>query len=395
MSCHNCAKSFSLFTKEKSCKNCGFAFCSSCLKRKMIIPKSGIEGNVCCDCEISIIKLQANRPPPDALQRRLDFLENPPAPNPITVYKASAQNKKMSNLKRGLSVEDKAIADRLEKLQRERKASMNIPTEAEMEERLRRLKDVSQVTKEIKGADHKNLLKNDNRSDEQKTKELFEQANAEVELESKNPKPEDEISQRLAKLRGQEINKTEKMDICPETFLGNTSEERGGKKPDELDDLSKLLDEVAMEAENDASVALKEFESDKDLQEKFKRIMQQKSQKDKEPEKSDSDEDEEDAKNVVIGILSEQKIDEQFMDEDIQLPEVPTFIPTQQKISRQLQRSMEEKEFPWCSICNEDAMIRCVEGCDGDLYCSRCFKECHDEVDLRDHKTVSYKPPKN
>ena len=362
----------------------------------MIIPKSGIEGNVCCDCEKSIINLQANRPPPDALQRRLDFLENPPAQNPITVYKASAQNKKMSNLKRGLSVEDKAIADRLEKLQRERKASMNIPTEAEMEERLLKLKDASHVTKETKGTDHKNLLKNDNRSDEQKTKDLFEQANAEVELENKTPRPEDDIRDRLSRLRGQEINKAEQMDVCPETFLGNTSEERGGKKPDELDDLSKLLDEVAMEAENDASLALKEFESDKDLQEKFKKIMQQKSQKDKEQEKSDSAEDEEDAKNVIIGILSEQKIEEQLMEEDIQLPDVPTFIPAQQQISRQLQRNMEdEKELPWCVICNEDAMIRCVEGCDGDLYCSKCFKECHDEVDLRDHKTVAYKPPKN
>ena len=133
----------------------------------------------------------------------------------------------------------------------------------------------------------------------------MEQANAEVQLEYPNclgtvriPKPEDDIRDRLAKLRGQEIpNNTEPMDICPETFLASTSSAAKGKKPDELADLSKLLDEVAMEAENDASVAIAEFESDKDLQDKFRKIMQQKSQRDKDPDKIDSEEDEDETMN--------------------------------------------------------------------------------------------------
>lgn len=35
----------------------------------------------------------------------------------------------------------------------------------------------------------------------------------------------------------------------------------------------------------------------------------------------------------------------------------------------------EQKELPWCVICNEDATQRCVD-CDGDLYCDACFIEC-------------------
>ncbi|PRD23834.1 UNVERIFIED_CONTAM: Abscission/NoCut checkpoint regulator [Trichonephila clavipes] len=52
-----------------------------------------------------------------------------------------------------------------------------------------------------------------------------------------------------------------------------------------------------------------------------------------------------------------------------------------------------EEEFPWCVICTDDAKIRCF-GCDGDLYCMRCFKECHDSLDIKDHKTCPFLPPK-
>lgn len=50
-----------------------------------------------------------------------------------------------------------------------------------------------------------------------------------------------------------------------------------------------------------------------------------------------------------------------------------------------------EEELPWCTICNEDAVIRCLS-CDGDLFCRGCFKEYHeDDEDYRSHKTKPYK----
>ena len=51
------------------------------------------------------------------------------------------------------------------------------------------------------------------------------------------------------------------------------------------------------------------------------------------------------------------------------------------------------EEFPWCCICNEDANLRCYD-CDGDLYCTRCFSEGHQQFGLSDHQYVPYKPPK-
>ena len=391
MSCSNCKKSFSIFSKEKSCKNCHLSFCSGCIKRKMIIPKSGNEGNVCAKCEQLILSQQSFRPPPDALQRRLDLLENPPPANPITVYTTSEKSRKINQLKRGLSVEDQAIANRLEKLKNERKASMNIPSEAEMQQRLMKLKNNSNPSSN-ENVNENILMKKDNRSDHQKSRDLLEQANAEVELENKFPKPEDEIQERLAKLRGQEIkNCSEPMDVSPVAFLGDHGTINQSKSdPENMNDLCKLLDEVAMDAENDASIAMKEFENDKDLQKKFQSIMQQKSQ-DKRENKSDS-ETEEEIEHVVKSILSEQKIDDQFEDEELILPDVPDYIPTKDFINRNVQRSLEKdnEELPWCTICNEDAVFKCVKGCEGDLYCARCFNECHDDIDVKEHKKVSY-----
>lgn len=51
----------------------------------------------------------------------------------------------------------------------------------------------------------------------------------------------------------------------------------------------------------------------------------------------------------------------------------------------------QEDELPWCTICNEDARLRCL-GCDGDLYCLSCFKQGHDSIDMEDHQTETYKP---
>lgn len=50
MSCYNCAKDFSLFNREKACKNCGFGFCGKCLPHRAAVLPTGAEEAVCRAC---------------------------------------------------------------------------------------------------------------------------------------------------------------------------------------------------------------------------------------------------------------------------------------------------------------------------------------------------------
>ncbi len=63
------------------------------------------------------------------------------------------------------------------------------------------------------------------------------------------------------------------------------------------------------------------------------------------------------------------------------------------QLTRELKEEEEQEELPWCVICNDDAAFRCND-CSDDLFCQRCFVECHMEFDLK-HKRQAYrKSPK-
>ena len=53
----------------------------------------------------------------------------------------------------------------------------------------------------------------------------------------------------------------------------------------------------------------------------------------------------------------------------------------------------DNEDLPWCCICNEDATIQCFD-CDGDLYCTQCFSEGHEQFGLFDHKYGPFEPPR-
>lgn len=78
------------------------------------------------------------------------------------------------------------------------------------------------------------------------------------------------------------------------------------------------------------------------------------------------------------------------------LPSVPLTKPSSKVVkpkSKGRQFTDEEIES-WCIICNDNAKVRCI-GCDGDLYCSNCWREGHVGSDVgfeeQSHQWVTYK----
>jgi len=80
------------------------------------------------------------------------------------------------------------------------------------------------------------------------------------------------------------------------------------------------------------------------------------------------------------------------------LPSAPTAAPRRKSTTRSINPKLpqySEKEIEtWCVICNDDATVSCL-GCEGDLYCVKCWKEGHmgkeAGFDERSHRWVKYK----
>lgn len=80
----------------------------------------------------------------------------------------------------------------------------------------------------------------------------------------------------------------------------------------------------------------------------------------------------------------------QYLDEAT-LPD-SDLTPEEKEFVNSIPKKQENEELPWCTICNEDAAIRCI-GCDNDLFCKACFKEIHaNDEEYREHRTKQYIP---
>ena len=82
----------------------------------------------------------------------------------------------------------------------------------------------------------------------------------------------------------------------------------------------------------------------------------------------------------------------------LQLPSVPTSKPTRKsKTISNLPKYTNEDIESWCCICNDDATVHCM-GCDGDLYCAKCWREGHTGPDVgyeeRRHRWTKYVKPR-
>jgi len=303
--------------------------------------------------------------PPEALQKRL---AKEPLPASLT----------QQPVRRGvLGPEDQKIADRLSALHRERQEMTNLPSESEVRDRLDKLKGARS-----RQEDTAHYKPPDTRTSGQKADELFTALSAEVELEAKVPilTPDEEIAARLAKLRGEATPGREHVEkpvaIDPAAFLAtNTVSDIDNMS---MDEVAKLMETVDKDVQLEARAALSELQKDKAIQEQLERLRVKKpSRKESTPEGCSGSEspNSESEDRVLAQIMAEVRLEERLS------PLAPELSPLE---------GAEPCELPWCIICNADAVLRC-EGCEGDLYCSRCYREGHRGEDLTEHTTVQFK----
>ncbi|XP_044518140.1 abscission/NoCut checkpoint regulator [Gracilinanus agilis] len=398
--CYGCAVKFSLFRKECGCKNCGRAFCSNCLSFSTAVPRFGnTQQKVCKPCyevltrgpsEASISKWS----PPENYKKRVAALE--------TKQKLIASRGLVQP--QGLTQEDQVIAKRLEKLRQETKPKV-VPSQAEIEARLAALRNDPQgpipSTEEME--DRLAALQGrvppsqaprlvhqppDARTQAQQAEDLLTQLAAEVaidesydqETSASNPSLQNDLNRDSP--RGWNINPAE---LAPQQLEGekdrllaeaaaelreeNTREER-------ILALAKQL--AVLRGQDPERVTLQDFHF------------------------PDSDEEEEEAIQRVLGQLTEEAALDEASGFNIpaKQPPPPKSKHSASRPSASLQalavapkaESEIEEQLPWCCICNEDATLRCY-GCDGDLYCARCFREGHDAFERREHRTSVYRPP--
>ncbi|NWH55970.1 ANCHR regulator, partial [Geococcyx californianus] len=420
--CYGCAAKFSVFKREAilacpslvspqcGCKNCGRSFCSGCLRFSAVVPGCGsTEQKVCKQCHGKLTGegSSAKWSPPENYKKRVAAFEA--KQNQLKEQqKTSANPPGQASCKyQGLSKEDRAIAERLQRLREERKPK-SIPTQAEIEARLAALKadcrgpipstqEMEDRLAVLQGRDPPSQAPRpvhrpaDTRSLVQQTDDLLTQLSEEAAIDERyrpRVQPQAVSSQSL-----NDLNRESEDFVCPENLDPKQLEE----------EKNKLLAEAAAELREENT-----------RQEKILQVAKRLAAlSGKDPEKvtletyklPDSDEDM--AEEEVICRVLKQLAEEATLDEasgfNIPPDQITQPGPSQQKLRKKAKQkswtpsatalsradNSDEDELPWCCICNEDATLRC-HGCDGDLYCQRCFREGHDEFDLKDHNTSRY-----
>lgn len=230
--------------------------------------------------------------------------------------------------------------------------------------------------------------------------------------EARNALPDDaEQAESSSKEKHESSNKLDKeiltRDLDMSVFV--VEEEDGGEKATrnlkledesrEVQDIvARLLDEVNLERGNENEPEEKEEETErvgskesgwpKGKEEETTLALPSAPSTLPDPEPSEPSRKSLDFANDITARLAALSTD------SLGLPSAPTFKPVDKPTKTVMKKFTDEEIDEWCIICQDDATVKCM-GCDGDLYCVRCWKEGHMGPDVgleeKRHKWVKYR----
>lgn len=329
MACNGCTKRFGLFLKENGCPSCKYSFCSKCLKFRIKI--AGRNKDVCLRCfELAKSGIGPNT------KKDLTMPSND-----ISILDVPIE----SHSKTADMIKPETVSDN----------ATSIDEDAVIRERLAALKQIDDGNQQV------------------------------TEVSTSTGTSLIDIEKRLAALKGLEYKDYTALNKKILLQKDNRSEEEQIRdimaqfaQEQEIHDSMSNYRLAAIEDIENRLAALKDVSVGGPSDDKPKLKVDLKV--------SDSGEENEDeaAKKLALQYMEEAAIDHKRSSQEDETEQDILDIPTSLCPS-------DTEELPWCTICNEDAIIRCVS-CGGDLFCRSCFRECHDDdEDYRKHKTELFK----